>query len=263
MATIGNDAVGEERVAFGALSVADLLLDAGFVLMLAWHYLVLFSSVFGDLASGDVFGYLYMRQLVLYLSLAVTFGGIWLFARFRSKRGTARSASVMTVYLAGLLALVVSAVYSSVVSAQLSEQIQLAVVALLGFSEGLLMYLWLHCFVEKRGERFSNPFAIDMVAGALLAFLICCFQWPVGPVATAIAPFVSSLVLAREKRLAGLAKSAKSSKAGKAEKLAKASAASDCDVEASGKGAHDLDAQKTVRGGGRSLQRGLRACPVC
>lgn len=197
-----NDAANESRTSFGSLSVADILLDTGFVLMLAWHYLVLFSSVFGDLENENVFDYFFARQLVLYFSLAVTFGGVWLFGRFRSRRGGRSSASSSLVYASGLFASVASGLYAAAASAQLALPLQLVLVALLGASEGLLMCLWLRCFVERRGERFSNSFAIDMIAGGFLALLICLFQWPIGPVAAVVVPFLSSLVLAREKRLA-------------------------------------------------------------
>ena len=202
MMSTGNDAANESHSSFGSLSVADTLLDTGFVLMLAWHYLVLFSSVFGDLENGDVFDYCFARQLVLYLSLAATFGGVWLFGRFRDKRGGKSSASSNLVYASGLFASVASGLYAAAAGAQLLLQLQLVLVAFLGASEGLLMCLWLRCFVERRGERFSNSFAIDMIAGGLLALLICLFQWPIGPVAAVVVPLLSSLVLAREKSLA-------------------------------------------------------------
>lgn len=199
---MGNETTNEERAQFGTLRIADILLDGGFVLMLAWHYLVLFSSVFGDLGNGNTYDYIFIRQLVLFLSLAVTFGVVWLFGKLRDRNEWNLFATPNVVYAAGLFAFVSSCLYAASTSAiNVPVSVDLLIFAVVGASEGWLMCLWLRCFIECRGEKFAMSFAVDMMGGGLLAFLICCFQWPIGPIAAAVAPLLSSLVLAREKRL--------------------------------------------------------------
>ncbi len=196
--TISNEVTNED----GSLRVADLLLGAGFGFMLAWHYLVLFSPVFGDLNGEGTFSYLFERQLVLYISLAVTFGLIWLRGVPKKQDKERRhNPSVRLVIIVGLLSVVVSALYAVVSSLGSPLPIRLSFVAGLGICEAFLMFLWLRCFVNKRSEHFLRSFAIDMVVGGLLALIICCFQWPIGPVVASLAPGLSALVLAREARL--------------------------------------------------------------
>lgn len=197
----GNGMTEGTTASFGMLRIADILSDVGFVFMLAWHYLVLFSPIFGDLNGSGEFEYLYMRQLVLYTSLALTFGGVWLYGRFFGEKSEKYSSSAHMVYIAGFFAMAVSGLYAAAASVNFIVGVQLTLVALLGVSEALLMCLWLRCFTNKRGERFFSSFSIDMIAGGMLALLVCCFQWPIGPVVAALAPGLSALVLAREVKL--------------------------------------------------------------
>ena len=64
-------------------TVRIILISIGFSLMLAWHYLILFSPVFGDIgALGEVDGdYLFARQLTLYIMIALAFGALLLHGR--------------------------------------------------------------------------------------------------------------------------------------------------------------------------------------
>lgn len=197
---MGDNSANETNGQFGALRIADILFDAGFMIMLTWHYLVLFSSVFGDLRSQSDLEYIYMRQLTLYLSLAFSFGAVWLFGKFRDRSARSSLASPRVVLAVGLFACAASCLYALAASSDVvSIQFELLCMVLLGVSEGLLMCLWLLCFIERRGELFTNSFAVDMTGGGVLAFLICCFQWPIGSVAAAGAPLFSSLILMYEK----------------------------------------------------------------
>lgn len=174
---MGDNSANETNGQFGALRIADILFDAGFMIMLTWHYLVLFSSVFGDLRSQSDLEYIYMRQLTLYLSLAFSFGAVWLFGKFRDRSARSSLASPRVVLAVGLFACAASCLYALAASSDVvSIQFELLCMVLLGVSEGLLMCLWLLCFIERRGELFTNSFAVDMTGGGCSLFSSAVFN---------------------------------------------------------------------------------------
>lgn len=71
------------------ISAERLPAAIGFSLMLAWHYLILFSPAFGDMIAIDSLGfrYIFYRQLSLYISLAICFYMIWVLGKWGALTG--------------------------------------------------------------------------------------------------------------------------------------------------------------------------------
>ena len=90
--------------------VMDVVGDVGFGLTLAWHYLVLFSPVFGDLSRGA--GYSFERQFALYSSIAVTFLLILLLSRKDGNKAGARWHRKALPAFVGAAGTVTSALYA-------------------------------------------------------------------------------------------------------------------------------------------------------
>ena len=190
-----TDTDSNSRPADGFFKVEDILLTVGFGLMLAWHYLVLFSPIFGLAQELDPSRYLFDRQLALYISLAVSFSIIGIVS-WRSKQNSGRlRPSAGFTYIVGVCAIIISGLCSAIPPSNIV--LFIVAIVLLGATEAILMFLWLRWFVLRDNSHFLRSFAIYMMAGGALALLICCLQWPAASIAASIAPGLSAFILAR------------------------------------------------------------------
>lgn len=165
----------------------------GFKTLLAWHYLVLFTPMFiGDIKSGS-FPFFFERQFTLYLTLAVSFGVLALFGK-RMLRNNKTMPSTVVLVVACVLATASSIVAIAFVGSS-DAVLKLASTVFLGASEALLMFLWLHYYAVAAGEFVYRSFAVDMICGGLLAFLICILQYPFSSIVAVVLPLVAGISL--------------------------------------------------------------------
>ena len=162
---------------------------------LAWHYLVLFSPVFGDLSRGA--GYSFERQFALYSSIAVTFLLILLLSRKDGNKAGARWHRKALPAFVGAAGTVTSALYAVCVVFAPGDAPCLAVVAMIGVCESALMALWLHAVAKRRSPLPLRSFGVYMIVGGLSAAVVSFTMWPLGPAITACLPVVSALLLAK------------------------------------------------------------------
>ena len=171
----------------------------GFCLMLAWHYLLLFSPAFGDIERGNEFDYLFLRQLALYIALALTFYVIWAFGKWRMRTGkTERTFSAPTLVI-GVIACLLSLAYVSAPYFNILLPLRLVLIAGIGITQAYCMVLWVRCLMNKGQGHVLPSFGIYMIVGGALALLICFFQWPVQGIVTAALPLAASILLTYER----------------------------------------------------------------
>ncbi|MEI3232347.1 MAG: hypothetical protein V8S24_14605 [Gordonibacter pamelaeae] len=72
---------------------------------------------------------------------------------------------------------------------------RIASVVLLGFSEAFLMFLWLHYYMEAAAGHLFRSFAVDMMAGGMIAFLTCSFVPPLSYIVALCMPAVATVSL--------------------------------------------------------------------
>ena len=164
----------------------------GFKILLSWHYLVLFSPIFIGATNNPSFSFFLERQFTLYLTLALSFGALVGVGRFFLNRNKT-APSTLLLGAAGVLATVASALSLVTLSADMPWRI--ASVVLLGFSEAFLMFLWLHYYMEAAAGHLFRSFAVDMMAGGILAFLTCSFVPPLSYLVTLCMPAVATVSL--------------------------------------------------------------------
>lgn len=175
-----------------ASACSDVLGLIGFKAMLGWHYVVLFSPLLVGLTQADFFSFFFERQMVLYLSIAVSFVACALLSRFiRSMR---RSSSRAIVVAMGVLA--VASSLSAMPIANLPDSFRMVATFFLGASEAALMFLWLTCYLEDAKGHVVRSFAVDMIAGAALALLVCFIEAPLGQIAMLSLPVLATAALA-------------------------------------------------------------------
>ena len=164
----------------------------GFKVILSWHYLVLFSPIFIGAIDRASFPFLLERQLTLYITLALTFALLVGVGRFFLKRNKTAPSRIL-IGGAGILATIATAL--AVVTLNDGTPLRLASVVLLGFSEALLMFLWLHYYMEAAAGHLFRSFAVDMMAGGLIAFLTCSLVSPLNVIVALLMPGVATISL--------------------------------------------------------------------
>ncbi len=164
----------------------------GFKVILSWHYLVLFSPIFIGATNNPSFSFFLERQFTLYLTLALSFAALVGVGRFFLNRNKT-APSTLLLGAAGVLATVASALSLATLSADMPWRI--ASVVLLGFSEAFLMFLWLHYYMEAAAGHLFRSFAVDMMAGGIIAFLTCSFVPPISYIVTLCMPAVATVSL--------------------------------------------------------------------
>lgn len=171
----------------------------GFCLMLSWHYLLLFSPAFGDIERSNEFDYLFLRQLALYIALAVTFYVIWAFGKWRMRKGTMRKTFTAPTLLIGIAASALSLLYVSAPYLGMPIPVRIVLIAAVGVFQGYCMVLWVRCLMNKGSGHVLPSFGKYMIAGGAIALLVCFFQWPIQGVVTSVIPFATSLLLTYER----------------------------------------------------------------
>lgn len=165
----------------------------GFKTLLAWHYLVLFTPLFiGDPHQG-FFPFFFERQLTLYLALAVSFGLLSLIGKRMLHKNKTMPSPVLLGAACALGAIASTAAVFGIGSTDVT--LRLIVTVFLGFSEALLMFLWLHYYAVAAGEFVYRSFAVDMICGGLIAFCICVLQYPFSCFAAIALPLVAGASL--------------------------------------------------------------------
>ncbi len=164
----------------------------GFKVILSWHYLILFSPIFIGATNDPSFSFFLERQFTLYLTLAVSFAVLVWAGRFFLKRNKTAPSSVL-IGFAGVLATVASAL--SIVTLGDESPWRLISVIFLGFSEALLMFLWLHFYTEAAAGHLFRSFAVDMMAGGVIAFLTCSLVPPLSLIIALCMPVVATISL--------------------------------------------------------------------
>jgi len=165
----------------------------GFKALLAWHYLILFS----DLLIGD-FGetthdFFFLRQMVLYVSLAFGFTISLLVDRFLRKRKT-RKPAYGFLAVVGVVSFVSTTLGVMFIPLQ-NVVLSLALTVCIGITQTFLMFLWLQfCLVETEGE-IRRSFPVDMIYGAAVGFVACVLQPPYSFIVVAILPAIASISL--------------------------------------------------------------------
>ena len=165
----------------------------GFKTLLAWHYLVLFTPLFIGDAHGEFFPFFFERQLTLYLALAVSFGLLALVGNRMLHKNKTMPSPVLLGAACALGAVASAAAVFGIGSSDAA--VRIAVTAFLGFTEALLMFLWLHYYAVAAGEFVYRSFAVDMICGGLIAFLICVLQYPFSCIAAIALPLVAGASL--------------------------------------------------------------------
>ena len=179
-------------------TVRIILISIGFSLMLAWHYLILFSPVFGDIgALGEVDGdYLFARQLTLYIMIALAFGTLLLHGRWRMAHPKPDSRRTAYIYIIGMFSLAVGTLYVLGPHLELPFPVRLTLIGILGVLQAIMMVLWMRCLIKQHDGHVLSSFGIYMISGGTIAVIVCYFQWPISLIAAVILPFASSLILA-------------------------------------------------------------------
>ena len=176
-------------------SVADQLVEVkvfrqiGFKAVLAWHYLVLFSPLLIGTMQAGFASLFFTRQLVLYLALGATFAFIALPGRVCSDKGKA-TLPLYATGCVGLAAVAISAVAVFALDAWL-----IPITAVLGISEGFLMFFWLRYYQLAVTQHLYRSLAIDKICGALVAALICVMQYPFSMIAMVFLPAAAAVSL--------------------------------------------------------------------
>lgn len=171
----------------------------GFCLMLSWHYLILFSPAFGDIDRGNEFDYLFLRQLALYIALAITFYAVWAYGKWRMRAGKPEKTFSAPTLLIGIGACVLSLLYVGAPYFGMPLPLRIALIAILGVLQGYSMVLWVRCLMNKGSGHVLPSFGIYMIAGGAIALLVCFFQWPAQGIVTSVIPLAASILLTYER----------------------------------------------------------------
>lgn len=165
----------------------------GFKVLLAWHYLVLFSPLLIGSIEADSFSFFYQRQLTLYFFVAVTF----LIMMFISKRFLHKNKTMPSVILIGSVGALamLSTLGSALVLDSSLVWLRLGVTAFLGFIQAFLMVLWLHYYQVAAGSHLYRSFAVDMIFGAVIGFFACMLKYPVSLIVIVVLPLIATISL--------------------------------------------------------------------
>lgn len=179
----GNSALASTRASF-----TRAIRQVGFKALLGWHYLVLFSPLLinGSANVSDVF---FDRQLLLYVTLAVSFTLLLCIDRFVLKHRVA-FVSPRLILLVSALACVATAL--SGLCLDMSREAYMATVVCLGMSEALIMFVWLHYYMTLAVAHPFHTLALDMVFGGIIAFVVSCLVPPANIVVAACLPLAAA-----------------------------------------------------------------------
>jgi DNA-binding CsgD family transcriptional regulator len=184
-----------DPLATGMSKVKKVTNRLGFKVMLAWHYIVLFTPLFAEHNETFAPDFVIKRQLALYFTLTVTFFVLMLFGKFLLEIKKSRSSLIMHTVI-GLFSM--AATLSAIIAMNnqsISTSLQLGCVIALGVSEAISMYLWIHYFMESKTTRPRRALAIDMIGGVLIAFFALSLQQPLSLIAIVGMPGIAAFFL--------------------------------------------------------------------
>lgn len=183
------------------ISAERLPAAIGFSLMLAWHYLILFSPAFGDMIAIDSLGfrYIFYRQLSLYISLAICFYMIWVLGKWGRSRGKAPSKRIANIPATGIVSMIVGAAFALSQYLDIPIYTKVALIGGLGILQAYMMTLWMRCLMKRYNGNVISSFGIFMIAGGSITILISLLQWPIEIIGAIVLPGLSSIFLTRER----------------------------------------------------------------
>lgn len=127
------------------------------------------------------------------MTLALSFGLlIWVGRYFLKKNKTTPGSTLLGAV--GVLA-TLSTLLSVLLLGDYPLALKLSTVVLLGFSEALLMFLWLQYYTMVAAGHLFRSFAVDMIFGGVIAFFTCCLQPPIGQIVAVCLPPVATVSL--------------------------------------------------------------------
>lgn len=172
--------------------VRSILNQVGFKAIMCWHYMVLFTPMLLG-APNDSPGELYFyRQLILYISLGITFSAVAAVNRRHRSRGS-RFRSKPFLIAAGVIGAIAS--FATSFFDLSGTFLYFACAGVLGATQASLMYLWIHWYMAGDRKSLYERFGIDMLFGAMLAILVTCLMEPACSIVIALLPLIASVAL--------------------------------------------------------------------
>jgi len=167
----------------------------GFKTVLAWHFIVLFTpqlSVNQFAAFDDL---VFARQLILYLSLALSF---LIVSFFRDKlQGIIKTLSLVMLHSCVAVLSIITTSVALIVSVAdgFPMGVLLTTTGLLGCCEALSIHLWIHYLLKSRTNKKRRALVIDMISGTIIAFFTLSLQQPVSLIIIAALPGIAGFSL--------------------------------------------------------------------
>lgn len=170
----------------------------GFRALLGWHYLVLFSPLFvmGELQQN--LQPLVQRQLTLYAVLALVFLVLALCIRASAK---VRDVLIKAPFVGTVCVLGAVATLLAGTALDMGTAGKIAVFALLGACEAVLMLAWLTIFIGLSKKQTYRTLGMDVIVGSIVAILVESLLAPANVFVAACLPLLSMysfIVLKRE-----------------------------------------------------------------
>ena len=172
--------------------VRSVLNQVGFKAIMCWHYIVLFTPMLlgaPNESPGELYFY---RQLVLYISLGITFSAIAAVNRRHRSHGS-RFRSKPYLVVAGVLGSIAS-LATSFFDLQ-GTVLYFACAGVLGATQASIMYMWIHWYMAGDRKSLYERFSIDMLFGAMLTILVAYLVEPVCSIVIALLPLIASAAL--------------------------------------------------------------------
>ena len=163
----------------------------GFRALLGWHYCVLFAPLIdvNGVSAGLTRG-LVGRQLVMYIALTCVFAAVLLVIR-----ATGRGYAFLVkppVTVTGCIVGAAATVASYFLFAQ-GTALYMAVIAVLGAAEALLIAIWLVMFAVLARKQSYRTLGVDVITGAGVAILVQCLVSPADVFVAASLPLLSAV----------------------------------------------------------------------
>lgn len=163
----------------------------GFGVVMAWHFIILYTPFF-EVDSAAELNRLFLRQILLNLSLAISFG----FFALIGARYVASSARRRTVSLVASVGFCVVGVLLSIAAAQSGiRSLFFLAPVLMGMGESLMMLFWLHLYSESSAEGPTRYLTYSMILGSLLSFFTRNLTPGVSLVMIILLPIIAGLML--------------------------------------------------------------------
>ena len=192
---MGIDKSFSRLVSSNPKRLTRLARHTGFKLLLAWHFIVLFTPQFAA-PEAEVFDdFVFARQLTLYLSLALCFLVLGFVRRRLSETSKPGSRALLHGSVGLLSVLATSAAIAVSTIEGVPMGLCLITIAVLGCCEAASIHLWIHYLVETGSSRQRRSLIADMVSGAVIAFFTLSLNEPLSYVVVAVIPGLAAFSL--------------------------------------------------------------------